>query len=310
MSRRDVDLNLIAVFIEVYRLRSITKAADSLDSNQPAVSGMLKRLSEQLGEVLFIREGRGISPTYVAVQLANEMMPAYHAIEIGLSNLKAFDIEQPRVFNVVVTEPMLLVMQPLVNAATELGGCKIHFQLAPHTAEDLFDLLSLQKVDLAIDLSGFEHPSYQSKLIHSDQLIVTCSQYHSRIAGSITQEQYYIEQHVRLKLRRVGSYAVVNSLSKAPLQEREITTECDSIMSGLALASSSEILCIAPKSISQIYGPLFNLQELALPFATNPLEHYMIWHKRTDKSAAHSWLRDKLLSLLSGSKCGVNVNFK
>lgn len=298
MSYKEIDLNLIRVFLEVYRSQSITKAAESLDTSQPAVSGMLRRLSEQLGEVLFVREGRGISPTNVAVQLANDVMSAYQTIDTALNNLTEFDIEQPRVFKVFVTEPMLLMMQPLVNATRQLGACQIHFQLAPHSSEELLEQLSLQKVDLAIDLAGFEHPSYQSQLLHRDQLIVTCAKEHSRINGSLSPEQYYSEQHIRLKLRRIGSGAVVNSLSKVPIKARDIITECDSIMSGLALASRSEILCIAPKSISQVYAPIFNLQELALPFATNPVEHYMIWHKRTEQSEAHRWLRDTLVSLL------------
>lgn len=297
MLPRNVDLNLLPVFLEVYRLNSITLAAQVLDTTQPAVSGILKRLSVQLGQQLFVREGRGIAPTNVAVQLASDISPLLMGIDNALDNLSVFDINHARNFNVYVTEPMMLLLQPLVDANKEMGACTISFQLAPSSQEKLLEKLSRQQVDLAIDLASFSHPSYKMKLFHQDQLLVTCRQNHAEIQGKISLSQYYDAEHVRLKLRRTGGDGV-NVVSKIPLKERNITADCDSIMSGLALASKSEILCLSPRSMSNQYASLFGLQTLPLPFATHPLEHYIIWHKRTENSSAHKWLREKLCTLI------------
>lgn len=70
--------------------------------------------------------------------------------------------------------------------------------------------------------------------------------------------------------------------------------KCDSIISGLALASKTDIICLAPESIAQEYCELFNLQMLELPYKAHPVVHNMICHNRTMKSLAHIWLRDKL----------------
>ena len=296
-----VDLNLLKVFLEVYRLNSITLAAQSLDTTQPAVSGILKRLTEQVGQQLFVREGRGITPTNTAVQLAKEIEPLFVGINDAINNLQAFDINHMRMFNVYVTEPMMLLLQPLVDADKNMGGCSINFQLSPSSDEELLDHLSRQQVDLAIDFGHIDHPSYKIELFHSDQIIATCNKNHPVIQGSLSLAQYYKMDHVRLKMRRAGGYAV-NNLSKVPLAPRNIMADCDSIMLGLALASQSNILCLSTQSMAKIYAPLFNLQQLALPFATHPLEHYMIWHKRNDKNEAQRWLREKLLSLMSAKK--------
>lgn len=293
-----VDLNLLNVFLEVYRLNSITLAAQVLDTTQPAVSGILKRLTEQVGKQLFVRDGRGIAPTSIAVQLANEVSPLLLGIENALNNLQEFDINHPRTFNVYVTEPMMLLLQPLVEADKEMGACKINFQLTPASQDTLLEKSSRQQVDLAIDFGELNHPAYKVKAFHNDQLIITCSNNHSILQGSMSLEQFYAAEHVRLKLRRTG-FDGLTVVSKAPLKERKVMADCDSIMSGLALASRSDIVCISPRSMSKVYAPLFNLQELTLPFATNPLEHYMIWHNRTDKSTAHLWLREKLCSLIA-----------
>lgn len=301
MELNKVDLNLLKVFLEVYRLNSITLAANALDTTQPAVSGILKRLTEQLGQPLFVREGRGIAPTNIAVQLAKEVEPLFVGINNALNNLQAFDINHPRTFNIYVTEPMMLLLQPLVDADKNMGACSINFQLSPSSDEKLLDQLSRQQVDLAIDFGQFNHPSYKIELFHSDQLLATCSNNHPVVQGRLSLDQYYEVEHVRLKMRRTGVDGV-NALSKVPLEMRNVMADCDSIMSGLALASQSDIICLSTKSMAETYAPLFNLQQLALPFATHPLEHYMIWHKRNDKSEAQQWLRDKLCTLLAAKK--------
>lgn len=298
MQPSKIDLNLLKVFLEVYRLNSITLAAEVLDTTQPAISGILKRLTTQLGQQLFIREGRGIAPTNTAVQLAQEIEPLLVGIDNALGNLKGFDIKNTRTFNVFVSEPMMLLLQPLIDADKNMGACSINFQLTPSSQEKLLDTLSKQQVDLAIDFGQFTHPSYQMKLFHQDQLLVTCNKNHPTLQGSMSLKQYYEVDHVRLKMRRTGGDGV-NIVSKIPLDARRIMADCDSIMSGLALASRSNIVCLTPKSMSDIYAPLFNLQALSLPFATHSLDHYMVWHKRNNNSAANQWLREKLYSLVS-----------
>ncbi|MBH8716840.1 LysR family transcriptional regulator, partial [Pseudomonas aeruginosa] len=55
-----LDLNLFRVFEVVYRERNLTRAAALLHLSQSAVSHALARLREQLGDPLFVRQGRGV----------------------------------------------------------------------------------------------------------------------------------------------------------------------------------------------------------------------------------------------------------
>lgn len=64
------DLELLGTFLEIYRAGSITAAATSLGLSQPSVSERLARLEEQLGEALFVRSTRGVSPTAGGDRLA------------------------------------------------------------------------------------------------------------------------------------------------------------------------------------------------------------------------------------------------
>ncbi|CAM4053236.1 LysR family transcriptional regulator [Vibrio neonatus] len=295
---KKIDWNLLSVFMEVYRLNSITQAAEALDTTQPVVSNILRRLTEQLDEPLFTREGRGIRPTAVAVKLANDIQPLMYGISSALDNIKTFDIHKPRLFTVFVTEPILLLLQPLINKDTALGACNIQFILAPADQDEMLEQISLQKVDLAITVGSVNHHSFNVQPIHKDRMLLTCSRDHERIQGEISLDQYYEEVHVGIKVRRSGLHEI-NLLTEERLEERKVWVKCDSIISGLALASKSDIICLAPESIAKEYGELFNLQILELPYKTHPVIHNMISHNRTMKNHAHCWLRDKLKQHLS-----------
>ncbi len=72
-------------FVEVVRQGGFTRAAESLNVTQPAISKMIRQLEEQLGASLLIRNSRGIRLTE-AGRLAYE-----HGLDIldGITSLKA-----------------------------------------------------------------------------------------------------------------------------------------------------------------------------------------------------------------------------
>jgi len=57
---RDLDLNLLRVFVVVAEAGGVTAAAARLYLTQPAVSAALKRLRQAVGAPLLARRGRGL----------------------------------------------------------------------------------------------------------------------------------------------------------------------------------------------------------------------------------------------------------
>ena len=63
------DPQLLLTWTVVARMGSINAAADTLGLTQPAVSNQLRRLQEWLGEPLYRRHGRGVTPTALGKRL-------------------------------------------------------------------------------------------------------------------------------------------------------------------------------------------------------------------------------------------------
>lgn len=69
MNITDIDLNLLKVFEALHDEGSASRAALRLGVTQSAVSAALRRLRDIYGDPLFVRTGRGLSPTLQANQL-------------------------------------------------------------------------------------------------------------------------------------------------------------------------------------------------------------------------------------------------
>ncbi len=290
------DLNLISVFLEVYRLRSITLAAESLQLTQPAVSSALKRFSKQLGNALFVREGRGIAPTHIAVQLATELSPLLEAVEQSLSNVEQFDHQKPRTFTVYVTEPMLYLLQPKFSNH-KVGNCSIDIKLAPRAHEDVLKHLSLQKVDLAIDSYIKPNQTYCSEPFHQDPMVVICAKQHPRLSDNINFQQFLQETHIGGATRRDG-LRILEYLSDADVHHRDIVCDCDSALSIMLLVSESDSISVINQSLAQKYRQQFQLNILPLPFHARPIEHFLLYHQRSRHSLAQQWLIAELKKAL------------
>ena len=63
------DLNLLVIFECIYQHLSISKAAAMLFITPSAVSQSLQRLRQQLNDPLFVRVGKGMTPTTACVNL-------------------------------------------------------------------------------------------------------------------------------------------------------------------------------------------------------------------------------------------------
>ncbi len=293
MYKQRRDLNLITVFLEVYRLKSITLAAESLDLTQPAVSSALKRFSKTVGADLFVRDGRGIAPTSTAVQLANELEPALASIDRSLGNLGTFDIEVPRTFQVFITEPMAYLLWPHFERNPALGNCRIEFELIPNASDEMLKALSTQRIDLAIDFFTENYHSYNREFFHEDEFVLVCSRTHPRIQGEISMEAFLDEEHVALRYRRSGSRPLQIFVREQNFS-RKVALECESPLSILAFVSNGQVLGITPRTLASSFAEKFELQVLDLPFEMTPVVHSMISHKKLDHSPAHNWLKSVL----------------
>ena len=142
-----MDLDLLVTFLHVYRSGSLTAAAAAQGVSQPAVSGRLARLEQEVGERLFLRSARGVVPTERAHDLALRAGPHLDRLERALQTPRAPTPALGRIrlggaADVVATR-VLPSLAPLVGE-----GLRIHATFG--LADDLLRALADARLDLVV----------------------------------------------------------------------------------------------------------------------------------------------------------------
>src|SRR5262245_54823302 len=91
MALKDIDLNLLLAFEQVFQDRRVSSAANALGLSQPAVSSAMNRLRVILGDELFVRSARGMLPTPFAEKLHAEIANPLFKIQRALNQEGTFD---------------------------------------------------------------------------------------------------------------------------------------------------------------------------------------------------------------------------
>ncbi|WEM40818.1 LysR family transcriptional regulator [Photobacterium sp. DA100] len=86
MNLNNLDLNLLKVLLVLLEEKNTHRAADKLDTSQPAVSRALGRLREAFDDQLFVRHNRGLKLTPRAEELAAVLPGIYTQLEKALES--------------------------------------------------------------------------------------------------------------------------------------------------------------------------------------------------------------------------------
>ena len=96
MDLRRVDLNLAAVFLAIWRERSVTRAGERLALSQAAVSAALERLRRLVQDPLFVRAKGEMAPTPRAAAMAGPLQEHLDALLACIRQPEAFDPARTR----------------------------------------------------------------------------------------------------------------------------------------------------------------------------------------------------------------------
>ena len=163
-TQKPLDLNLLRVFMVVYRTRSFTQAAQELDLTQSSVSNAIGRLRSWVGESLFTRVGRGIEPTAVAREMYRKFEQPMADIETVLLGFEHFDPRSSqRRFYVYANESVIETLQAGVQALLLDADIEVIFRESPPQEAELYRDILLERVAVAIDIKPAQQTLLSSK---------------------------------------------------------------------------------------------------------------------------------------------------
>ena len=286
------DLNLLVIFECIYQHLSISKAAETLFITPSAVSQSLQRLRNQLNDPLFIRSGKGITPTTVGANLHKHLEQNLNQLEQTINIMHGSSLEK----NIVVYAPQVLTPDRLFGPMKLLmreHNYEIEYhdlQLSKETAEDL---LAYRKADLVFSFSPVNNRSIICSHFLNVPNIIACRQAHPRMGDSATLEQLSEEKYTYYLTNEPGIIGF-RATSEVNIPERKIGFRSDSFFSLINMISSSNLLGYIPEVAYQQYRDTLKLKKVEAPFAIPDLNIYMMYNRAALTSTIFSNFNDQI----------------
>jgi len=201
-----MDLNQFETFLAVAEERSFSKAAVRLHRTQPAISQVIRKLEESVGETLFDRAARDGSLTAAGVLLrdyALRLLALRREATSALGELK--NLERGRL-HLAANEYTSMYLLPAIDAFRREFphiGVTVHRMLASHIQEEL----ALRTFEIGVISFRADPVQFRTIAVYGDSLAFIVSPNHP-LAGakrvSINQlgQENFIAHNVTSPLRR------------------------------------------------------------------------------------------------------------
>ena len=288
MNISKIDLNLLVLFHVLIKERSLSKAADKLNMSQPAASNALNRLRNQLGDPLFVRAGRGLSPTPKALTLIEPIAKGLQILEEGIAPEIDFEpLTSQRTFNICFSDygDLLLMPDLLSLLSVEAPSIKIK---SHNFRENSIDRLHDGSIDLLYSQLNFDDNKIKRETIFNESILVIVSANHSTIKKEITMENYLRFPHV---ISSDANVTRIDSELKKRGFERKIVAEVSGYLPAFPIVAADEFISTPPARLVEKYASNFNLKYFKPPFTPMSIPVHQYWSKSFDNDLGLNWLR-------------------
>ncbi|GAA0512315.1 MULTISPECIES: LysR family transcriptional regulator [Pigmentiphaga] len=291
-----MDMRLLCVFDEVYKTRSVSRAAENLEIPQTSVSLALARLRRQFNDSLFVRTSEGMMPTPHAMELR---VPLQHALELLRSVTQqrvVFDpLTSKRHFRVSMTDISHLEFLPRLVRRVETIAPRIHVEVL-RIGPDTASRLESGESDLAVGyMPALEAGFYQQKLF-DEGFACVARKNHPRLQGKMTRQLFKRERHVSITAPGTGHELVERELKRIGVDHSVVLSL--HTLPGLGnLLAHTDLIATVPARVAQTLAGIAAVKLIAPPF---PLPVFAIkqhWHERFHHDPANRWLRSLIAEL-------------
>jgi len=289
----DLDLNLIVVFDDLLRHRSVTRAALAGGVTQGTISKALKKLRLYYDDPLFLKTNDGVTPTPKALAMEPDVTGMVRAARNSLIGRGAFEPSTAqRTINLSVSDGTELVFIPALMAHLR--------SLAPNCSLRTIDALGREREALEtgeIDIAIYGPIKTTGRIRQQklfDHVMVVLAHRDCPFNEEITIEQMATLEHVAIAPTRSDRLSIEAQIAKAGVQRSPALTTPHWLIVPHVVAGNPSTVSIVPRKLAEIYRDLFGLKVLTPRFDLPLIEVLQFWHERSDFDPFNVWLRTLL----------------
>jgi LysR family transcriptional activator of mexEF-oprN operon len=289
-----IDGHTMRFFVSVCETRSLSRTADIFNLNQSTISHTLDKMRSAIGDPLFLRSGRGITPTDKAIAIVPRIQTILAELE-GLATQEKYDgsIDKRPIILAISTPALLNEMRALHSLITEVSSdIRLEIRrLAPRSRIE--EMLTQEEAELAIAVSGHRYPSILNSCHYRDESPAVFWDPNCRPPVQ-TLEDYASARHGVVNFGGNVRSEVEKSLEKLGLKRTILIVAPTASMLGDLIIGTDLIITMPERLGNTVYH---GLAQAPPPIDLPKISYDLVWHRRFEHSGRNKWLRQLALSV-------------
>lgn len=291
MRIQDIDLNLLRLFDAVYRLRNVSRAAESLALTQPAASHGLTRLRLLIKDPLFMRAAGGVRSTPKADRLAVAVRSALGTLEEALNESADFEPAQSRrVFRIHMSDIGEGRFLPELMVALRELAPGVRIETLPLPRAEITDALDSGQVDFAFGFLPAVKDTQRMQLLQ-DRYIVLLRAGHpfarKRLSG-----QALLRELRKLEFVSVRTHADTLRILQLLHLEDQVRLTTEHFMVLPSIVKATDLAVVMPRNIARSFEGGYAIVQPPLPLRDFTVSLH--WSRRFEADPGNRWLRQTL----------------
>lgn len=295
---KNIDLNQLIIFKEIFNELNITRAAENLKISQSTASKEISKLRHTLNDPLFIRKNNGVLPTHKSKEIYAKISDIIAKTNEIINDDKTYEFDPKNIklnFNIATTEyiSFILVSELIKKIKGLAPNIKIIIHDIGTTPPE--DFLFRGEVDLVLSsISSLNYPLHKS-LLFKDHYVCLLSAGNPHIDSHISIHDFCTKlQHIGVPGHN-GSQTrlLANTLQNLNLT-RTVAVQIPHFLSIPNLLKDSNFVITIAEKLAIYFQKNFEFKILPHPLPLEEFEIHQIWHQRTHDSASLQWLRKQI----------------
>ncbi len=310
MNIRNLDLNLLYVFVIVYECKSITVAAEQLHLSQPAVSNALARLKQALNQTIFVNQNRKIVATRLADDLYENIKSSLTNIEIALGQLSEFDpARSKRTFQIATNNCGDIALFPQLIPYLKENGPNIRVNRVYCSHKDLKQQLVEGRLDLVMFFDFPIEKGLKKELLFEDEMVLVTG------AGTrVLKEKSTINDLVKMDIIGYGDgydrYIPLLTQLKQHDEFFQPRLNIENIWSILNMVSTTRLAALMPSFFARKVMDFMPIKIHSLADEISALKFYLYWREIEDSDRAHQWFKKLVREIVLEEKNKIDAGLQ
>lgn len=296
---KDLDLNLLVVFLQLMRDRRVTTTAEVLELSQPGVSSALKRLRRLLGDDLFCRTGSGLRPTPYAEELAEPLAEALAMIKQTVNQRSTFDpLASSRRFVVAMTDIGEIYFLPTLMKSIHKIAPGVTISTVRSNRANLKEEMEEGKVDLAIGLLPDLKTDFYQRRLFRQRYCCLFRTGHPLDGAHFGLEEFAAAEHVVVVSAGTGHGKTDELIERSAIQ-RNVKLRVPHFVALPFILEETDLVATVPERIAIRLASSFSLCCMPHPLTLPEIQVNVFWHAKFHREAGNQWLRTALFDRFS-----------